>query len=412
MNAQKSYKNLLSKIRAWEYIIFLCSSAAFVTLKGILLGKLLNHIEYASYNYFQIISGFGCIFIGAGIILRHHVELPSLLKENNSGKLYAFTSQSHSILIANSLISCIALSLFSFFSNGEVLLAALGAWQAILLLTFTLELIKLKSGEYFTKYAQKLLIRNLVIFLVAAATAYVTKNAIKTALAEVAINTILTGNLLITYCKNTSLPNLNYIKKTLKYIPLELFGALSQYQDRLAASFILSKMEFSRFSYFFIIINIGITLQQFINTKLIVSFSTEEVTSAFRKFRLGSISLTGIIVFTTSFVLITISSINMAPHWLNLDLESLCLIICIATFKGADLTQSYLICRHMKKLALILQLTATTTFILGMIYIYHQKITDLMYFLKFIATWQFICLTISTLIIWLKNRKQETCCNG
>lgn len=410
MNAQKNYRNLLSKIRAWEYILFLCSSAAFVTLKGFIIGRLLNHIEFASYNYFQIISGFGCIFVGAGIILRYHVELPLLLKENNSKKVQEFTSQSHGVLIANSLIAFIALFIFILFKNSEFLLALLGAWQAILLLIFTMDLIRLKSAGYFTKYAQKLLTRNLVIFLSATITAFTTRNAINTALSEVAINTILTSSLLITYCRNSAIPNLNHIKKTLKFVPLELFGALSQYQDRLAASLILSKMEFSRFSYFFIVINIGITFQQFINTKLIVNFSTEDATSAFRKFKIGSIYLFGIIVFATTAMLAVINSINIVPQWLNPNIQSLCLIVCIATFKGADLTQSYLACRHMKKLALTLQFAATAIFTLGMIYTYNRKIVDLIYFLKFIAIWQFSYLFISTLIIWLKNREQPTCC--
>lgn len=412
MNAQKNCRNLLSKLSSWEYILFLCTSAALITLKGFILGKLFSHIEYASYNYFQITSGFGCIFVGAGIILRYHVELPLLLKKNNYEALHAFTSKSYSLLIVNAVIACAILFIFILFNNGETLSALLGAWQAILLLIFTMELIKLKSGGRFTKYSQKLLTRNLIIFLAATTTALITKHAISTALSEVAINTILTGKLLITYYKNATLPDLDYIKKTLKFVPLELFGALSQYQDRLAASFILSKMEFSRFSYFFIIINIGITLQQFVNTKLIVNFSTESAPSAFKKFKIGSIYLAGLIIFITSAMLCVISSTNISPNWLNPNVELLCLIVFIATSKGADLTQSYLTCRHMKKLALALQLIATTTFTLGMIYIYIQKETSLIYFLNFIAIWQFLYLLISILIIWQKNREKPICCGA
>lgn len=404
MNAPQNIKNLLSRLVAWKYLIFLGTSALLVTLKGFALGQLLDQTGYASYSYFQLFSGLGGILAGAGIILRYHVEMPALLNKGDNLKTIDFTNKASTILIFNSIFFTISLLGFVYFKDGDIIIAALGACQAILMLFFTIELIKIKSNGNFNTYGIKLLYRNLAIFSISLLSASVTRSATLTAFAEVGINIILSGSLILRNFNHAVRPDWLFIKKTLHYSPLEAFGSLAQYQERIAASFILSKMEFSRFSYFFILINIGLTLQQFINTKLIVSFSTENSKKALRTFKIGSIGLFFSVSMLTVFCLAIVYTLNAHPDWLSPDFDLLILIIIISALKGADITQSYLTCLHRKKVALALQITGCVTLATVIACMVFFGKSTLLFFLQTIAAWQSFYLLISLLSIFNIHR--------
>lgn len=407
MNVQLKIKNLLYKYQEWAYLFYLGISAILVTTKGIFIGKILNSLEFSLYSQFQLYSGLGCVIAGAGILLRCHVEFPVLIKNADDFRTKVFHADTNGALGISIIIFSILLLTSTSYAKNDFYITIFALVQAALLLIFTVDLIKIKSASKFTEYAKRLMRRNFFIFLTSIIAAYLTENAHNTTAFETGSNALISLPLILKFIKSINIPSREYLFKTLRFTPLEIMGALAQYQDRLIATTLLSKTDFSRFSYIFIIITIGITLQQFINTKLIVNFSTEKIDSAFATFKKASIFLFISITAISSIGTIIILTLKIAPSWLAMDVDIFIMAIMIAALKGADLTQSFLTCRHEKRIALKIQTAGMILIALIFVGLQVTHNHNLKPLLLSIVLWQTTFMASNLLIIYKIAKKEN-----
>lgn len=346
---------LLFKKVLENYFFALAMSAAFSASKAYFISKAVGASAFAEYSYFALAVGFGSIFAGAGVVLRCHAELPAILQKKQGGR--QFLRQSRGWVLLASLAYGACLSILGGIQGWPAGLILLSGLQAMLYLVFTFDLIVLKSRGQFSVYASLLMRRNLVLFLGAIASAFLTGHALYVMLVETLLNLVLGIRQLHRWKKGFSVPSKAYLQKTLLFVPVAMIGAFSQFSDKIVLSQIFSKADFAVYSYFSLVVVVGTTLQQFLNTRAIVVFSRkgEDLPALWRDYRqvvlrAGQFGLAALPAVGS---FLTLDSVK--PKWLTVDLEYMACIVAIAFFRLIDFSQSALVCMHRKKSALSLQ---------------------------------------------------------
>ncbi|AOE64657.1 hypothetical protein AXG94_23770 [Pseudomonas corrugata] len=237
--------------------------------------------------------------------------------------------------------------------------------QVLVFFIFTVDLMVVKSKKNFVDYARRLFYRNLFVALAGLAVALATKNAEFAILAEVSIGVILCLKSLMLWLVNAKLPGWDFIIDCLKFVPVTCVGAFMQYVDRVFAAYFMSAQEFSRFSYLSLVVMVGLSIQQLINTRVITllpEICREDPSAGFKYVVRISFFVSIFLSVILSCLLWLLQSRWFATEWLEVGVGISIVFWGCAILRAADFYSSYLLVMSQRNKLLMIQLAMLAIF--------------------------------------------------
>lgn len=266
-------RKLLSKLDAWQYVLYAATSSLMTAAKGYMYSHLLSPEQYAEINFYLLVLGFGGLIAGAGVVLRCHTELPLLVagpdKLGVPVELSVFLGNARGIGLLTWFVMVLMMAACSYFIQYSVELIVLSLVQVILFLFFMIDILVDKSRKNFSRYSRQLLLRNASIAGAGLLAAIFWGEAEIAVRAEVLACSILCLRSMGNWLRGTMLPSKSFLVASLGLLPVTVMGGVLQYVDKLLASVYMTPMDFSRYSYLSLIVMIGSTIQQLVNTRVI-----------------------------------------------------------------------------------------------------------------------------------------------
>lgn len=363
MSVCRKIKLLSIKLyNGWSYLI-LTGLAAFVTFfKVFAYAQLLDDNGFAILNYFYTYVFIFLLVLGIGVINRAHVEFAKrILAGSSKEELNILSSQFKlNILLhtAFTLIVSIAANYFYTFDYFSYLVYAL--IFSTLFLFFLIDIILIKSQGLFADYGRKLLTRNIFIFLFGVSFYLTTGKVNLIAISEVIAIFIIYINGMRTFISNFSLPNLPFIKESIKFLPVSGLAVLLSVSDRLIAISIFDSKSFALFSYFALLLTITLNIQGNINTKYITTIS-----AVYQQGFLGALLTTlktTVVVFLVQLLVLLVASCFLfspyvKPAWVVAEVSTIAVFGLFAAIKGSDFLSGLCLVSNNKKLMFYIQLT-------------------------------------------------------
>lgn len=358
----------LFNLSRWSYLIYAALAALITALKGFFYAHLLDQFQYAEVNYYLLILGVGVLFIGSGVMVRCHTELPLLVKNSDSKVLDQFVVQ----VKWTGFLFWLCLLPIVFFGSKTVDLSlslqALSIIQVLIFFLFTVDLMIVKSRLEFVTYAKQIFARNAVIAAAGFSAAYVTADAVWTVTSEVVCALLIYGRGLVSFTVGARLPTQKFLLDSLKFVPVTLVGLLLQFVDRLLASSVLPTEQFSRFSYFSLIVLAGLSIQQLVNTRVITvlpAMCETDPQQGFRYVAKASLVMGALLVVVLSVVMLILQSPWFSASWFERDYALGFLFVGIALFRSVDFYTSYLLVLNQKLLLFLTQIGVLLLFCIG-----------------------------------------------
>lgn len=347
MFAMSQRKSLLSKLSAWWYLLYAGAASLITALKGFAYSHLFSEYQYAEINYYLLIVGVGVLFVGAGVIIRCHVELPLMLSEpGREVELAGFLSNVRGVGIVFWCGFALSLVLLGPMVGLSIPMVSLSVIQGLLFFLFTIDLLVDKSGKNFISYAKSMFFRNFLIAGAGLWAAAVWGTAEKAVLAEVFFCFILCFKSFSKWFKGVSLPSRDFFVESLKFVPVTVLGAVLQYVDRIFAAILMPAADFSMFSYLFLTVMVGLSIQQLINTRIITLLSVGCAADPRRAFRYmlkvaGGVALSSAVIL--AMVLLFLRSDLFAAEWVDVSVEVGGLFVICAVIRAADFSPAYIV---------------------------------------------------------------------
>ncbi|AKE52348.1 hypothetical protein [Kangiella geojedonensis] len=396
---------MLEIIRTWAYTLLLGLASLISFGKVFLYSHLLPIEDFAYINYFFIAVGVTFLLLGVGIVTRSHIEFVQKYKESKyESKNLVLVFQSP--IIINGLISIAVLALSSFIVQQQNYILLYGAIiHSTLNLIFFLDIVYQKSTGDFMGYSLRLLIRNILILASGLFAFLILEKKEVIIYGELLALVLLNIKLLVVLFRNFIWPTKIFIKETLKYIPITLMAVLLQYSDRLSAAFVLNTSEFSNFSYYALIIIVGLTLQQIINTRFLRSITLDVMRD--KKLAFGKTLVSTFYLFALQIVFISFVGYFLtnwfAPAWFTTDTYTLIIFILIAAIKGSDLMSGFCIASDEKKILFVFQISVATL-ILVLLFVFDLRYASLHILMTGILSAFVFCYFLMAISIYLKLR--------
>ncbi|AVD86530.1 MULTISPECIES: hypothetical protein [Pseudomonas] len=362
----------MSRISSWSYLVYAALAALVAAIKGFLYAHLLDVVQYASVNYYLLILGVGVLLVGSGVMVRCHTEIPLLIKSGESGLADFVREVKSTGFLCWVVIS--ALVFFGGWGGGlDWWVKSLSIFQVLVFFLFTVDLMLVKGRLDFVGYAKKLFLRNALIALAGFIVAYFTSDASATIAAEVVCASLLYFRGLFSFVCEFRMPGGTFLRESLSFMPVTLIGALLQFSDRLIASSVLGAEEFSRFSYFSLIVMAGLSLQQLVNTRVITvlpDICRRSSVDGFKYVLKVSIVMgVGLLALLTMGMFI-LQSPWFAAKWAGGGYALGGLFVLIALVRSIDFYTSYLLVLGRKRLLFVIQCVVVVFFLLMYVYFY------------------------------------------
>lgn len=343
-------------------------SAFIIALKGFFYAHLLDEFQYASVNYYLLILGVGVLFVGAGVMVRCHTQLPLLVKNSSPAALVEFVAQVKWTGALFWLPYCLVVVVFAHAANLSPALQILSLLQVLIFFLFTVDLMVVKSRLEFDAYAKQLFVRNAAIAAAGFCAAYATSDARWTVGAEVGCALLICGRGLISFVSTARLPSKVFFRASLAFVPVTLVGAVLQFVDRLLASTVLTPEQFSRFSYLSLIVLAGLSVQQLINTRIITvlpAVCQADPRAGFRYVLKASAAVGLILSVALTLGMLALQSPWFAAPWFVPDYSLGFLFVLLAWLRSIDFFTSYLLVLNQKLRLFIVQSVVVLLFVLG-----------------------------------------------
>lgn len=351
------------RLSAWSYLLFAGAASMIAALKGFAYAHLLSADQYALINYYLLIVGLGVLVVGSGVIIKCHSEMPLLVEDE--GRLSEFSSNVKWFGSGCWLAALVGLVVYSFWAGAPFSILLLSFVQVLVFFIFTVDLMVVKSKKNFVDYARRLFYRNLFVALAGLAVAWATKNAEFAILAEVSIGVILCLKSLMLWLVNAKLPGWDFIIDCLKFVPVTCVGAFMQYVDRVFAAYFMSAQEFSRFSYLSLVVMVGLSIQQLINTRVITllpEICREDPSAGFKYVVRISFFVSIFLSVILSCLLWLLQSRWFATEWLEVGVGISIVFWGCAILRAADFYSSYLLVMSQRNKLLMIQLAMLAIF--------------------------------------------------
>lgn len=343
----------------WSYLIYAALAAFVSALKGYLYAHLLDEIQYAGVNYYLLMLGVGVLVVGSGVMVRCHTELPLLVKEPASTVLDDFIAQVKRTGFLFWLLLCPVVLLSAGAVGLSVPLQLLSVVQVLVFFLFSVDLMVVKSRLEFVAYAKQLFVRNVIIAAVGFLAAYLTADATWTVAAEVGCAVLFYGRKLICFAISLRFPTKPFLLASMKFVPVTMVGALLQFVDRLLASSLLSAEQFSRFSYLSLIVLVGLSIQQLVNTRIITvlpEICQKDSRSGFTYVVKASGLMAALLVFVLVSVMLVLQSPWFAAAWFEPDYNLGFLFVLVAILRSSDFYTAYLLVMNQKSRLFLTQM--------------------------------------------------------
>lgn len=394
----------LFNLSRWSYLIYAALGALITALKGFFYAHMLDAFQYADVNYYLLILGVGVLLVGSGVMVRCHTELPLLVKNPNPTVLDQFVVQ---VKWTGFLFWLLLLPIVFFGSKTfglSVSLQVLSIIQVLIFFLFTVDLMVVKSRLEFVTYAKQVFARNAIIAVAGFSAAYVTADAVWTVAFEVACALLIYARGLASFAVGVRLPRKNFLLESINYVPVTLVGSLVQFVDRLLASSVLSTEQFSRFSYFSLIVIAGLSIQQLVNTRIITvlpAMCEADPRQGFRYVVKTSLVMGALLIVVLSAVMLTLQSPWFSASWFERDYTLGFLFVWVALFRSVDFYTSYLLVLNQKLRLFLTQAVVLLLLCVGvLVFKFYFAATGLFSFVLIMFFGFFIMLIALIITAW------------
>jgi hypothetical protein len=265
---------LADRFKQYRYIVFLGLSSSLALIKGYAYSFLFSDIGFAHFNLYLMFLNLFALLAPMGFLLKCHSAIPALLNSGAEAEVRELTSKAKSIATVNFLFF-ILVTLWI----PDSTYVRLGLVQGYLFALFFIDQIVVKSRLQMVLYAWRVLLRNLLVAIGGAMgfilLRWLVVDELAVVLSEVMLSLLMCSiygslrfewhsDILFSLCRSRS------------YFVLTLMGLLLSMGDRLLASIFLTTSEFAHYSYFYVIVTVGATVQSFINTRFMVEVSISQ----------------------------------------------------------------------------------------------------------------------------------------
>ncbi|EME5357386.1 hypothetical protein LF841_20550 [Pseudomonas aeruginosa] len=392
------------KLARWCYLIYAALAAFITALKGFFYAHLLDEVQYAGVNYYLLILGVGVLLVSSGVMVRCHTEMPLLAKRATLNQLTDFVRRVKGTGFLYWLVFCALVPFVGRVVAIDLSLQTLSAVQVLIFFLFTVDLMLVKSRLDFLGYAKQLFLRNLVIAVAGFVSAYFTVSAVTTVAAEVCCAALIYYRGLLSFVRGLQIPGFEFLRQSISYMPVTLVGALLQFVDRLLASSVLGAEEFSRFSYFSLIVMAGLSVQQLVNTRVITilpGICERGGREGYRYVVKVSLVMGAFLLVALTMGMLLLQSPWFAADWLKRDYSLGLAFVFMALVRSVDFYSAYLLVMGRKVLLFKVQFSVLLLFFIGVIPLKLGFIS--MDMLDFIATMSFgflVLLLALAILAW------------
>lgn len=395
-------------VARWSYLIYAAMAAFITAIKGFFYAHLLDEIQYASVNYYLLILGVGVLFVGAGVMVRCHTQLPLLVKNASSQALDEFVAQVKWTGVLFWLPYCLIVLICTHVVDLSLSLQALSLLQVLVFFLFTVDLMVVKSRLEFDVYAKQLFARNAAIAAAGFCAAYTSSDARWTVAFEVGCALLICRRGLASLVLVPHLPSKDFLRTSLAFVPVTLVGALLQFVDRLLASSVLSVEQFSRFSYLSLIVLAGLSIQQLVNTRIITvlpAMCEADPRAGFRYVLKASAAMGLVLFVVLTLVMFTLQSPWFAAAWFVRDYALGSLFVLLAWVRAVDFFTSYLLVMNQKFRLFVTQALVVVLFVLGAAaFHFYFESAGMLGFVSFMLVGFFTMLLALFLLAWRVSR--------
>lgn len=392
----------LSKIAHWSYVVYAASAALVAAVKGFFYAHLMDEIQYASLNYYLLLLGLGVLLVSSGVVVRCHTEIPLLVKRGDGG-LEEFVGAVKNTGFACWIVLCVVLLASQGLTDLDGCIQVLSVFQILIFFLFTVDLMCIKGRLDFTGYAKSLFLRNAIIASAGFVSAYITADATKTVLAEVVCAVVIYFRGLISFIIGLRLPALSFFRRSLGFMPVTLVGAFLQFADRSLASSLLEVQDFSRYSYFSLVVMAGLSLQQLINTRVITvlpGICEKDTVCGFYYVVKVSAVVAVLLCGLLSVGMYFLQSPWFSAGWVKQDYYVGSLFVLIGLVRSVDFYSSYLLVMGRKGLLFLIQLGVLMYFVVLFLYFYWAGGVSLSLFLTLVFLGFMALLFVLVFVAW------------
>jgi len=368
VSAIRMLKKYSFRLQAWSYLLFAGAASMVAALKGFAYAHLLSADQYAQVNYYLLIVGLGVLVVGSGVIIKCHAEMPLLVADED--RLSRFSSNVKWFGGGFWVVGVVALLGYGFWSKAPQAILLLSLVQVLAFFIFTIDLMVIKSRKEFVGYARRLFYRNMWVAMAGLFVAFVTEDALFAIQAEVCVGFVLCFRSLVLWLVGAKFPDRDFVVDCLKFVPVTCIGAFMQYADRVFAAYFMGAEEFSRFSYLSLVVMVGLSIQQLVNTRVITllpQICQTDPKAGFRYVTRISFLVCLFLSVTLLCLLWLLQTPWLAASWLDVGVDVSVVFWLFAVVRAADFYSSYLLVMSQRNKLLVIQVATLGLFALLMV---------------------------------------------
>lgn len=404
------FKRYLSRLAAWSYLLFAGAASVVVALKGFAYAHFLSVAQYAQVNYYLLTLGLGVLVVGSGVIIKCHSEMPLIVEDEK--KLSEFVSGVKSVGFGFWVVGFLGFVVYGMISGTPFVIFLLSLAQVLVFFLFTIDLMVIKSRKKFVEYARLLFYRNLLIAVVGLYVAFLFSDATYAIAAEVFVGFVLCFRSLVGWLGDAIVPSRGFIVECLKFVPVTCVGALMQYIDRVFAAYFMSVEEFSRFSYLSLVVMVGLSVQQLINTRVITllpGICKVDPRNGFRYVVKISLFVSLLLSLVLLFLLWLLQSRWVAATWVHAGVGVSAAFLVCTLLRAADFYSAYLLVMARKTALLMIQAFMLVVFaILSSLYGFLFRSGGILVYMLLMCFGFFISLTLLVFVSWRASFVKES----
>lgn len=390
------------RLRAWAYLLFAGAASMIAALKGFAYAHLLSADQYAQVNYYLLMVGLGVLVVGSGVIIKCHAEMPLLVEDEE--RLSEFSAHAKWFGGGSWVVGLVALLGYGFWSAAPLTIFLLSLVQVLVFFIFTVDLMVIKSRKDFVGYARRLFYRNMWVAIAGLWVGYVTEDAIFAIQAEVCTGLVLCFRSLLFWLVGAKFPDMDFVVDCLKFVPVTCIGAFMQYVDRVFAAYFMDAGGFSRFSYLSLVVMVGLSIQQLINTRVITLLPHICQANPKAGFRYV-VRISFLVCLLLSVMLLCLLWLLQTPwfaaSWLDVGVDVSAVFWFFAVLRSADFYSSYLLVMSQRNKLLIIQVAALGFFaVLMIVYNAWFASDDLLAYVSLMSGGFFVMLMLLVYTSW------------
>lgn len=255
------------------YIALVLLSSLFSIIKITLYSFYIGPLEFGYFSKAYVISSVFALVASLGLASIAHREVPSLFVNGKLGDIVVLNNATKNTIFFNGVFLVLLTLGIGLISGQSYILIVLGTVHGIFTGLFFQDLLLIKSKLYFEEYGKRLLLRTLAIMIAGLLTLSFYKSAISILVAECLILVLLQVNYLINRFKTPL--KIAEVKKSIQrafknkqLIFLTLLSTSFIHGDKWVAAILLNAEEFGIYSFYWIMISIGLNLQQVLNIRI------------------------------------------------------------------------------------------------------------------------------------------------